>query len=252
MALQVITPKIRIAAQRGWCLKYCDDGTSAPARQPSAQAAYTIEKGNGTTRTSSLPIGVWVPVFFAFTKGTYVPYGHVAWAYNHGTWVEIWDSEVASGARGIYRSLGELMAWFGLYAPVYLGWSTWLDGAHIVDDRAPEPSMSQDMLINAGLGSNQSLLSQNGRYTLVMQSDGNLVIYNAGTAIWASDTFRSGANRAFMQDDGNFVVYQNNAAKWQSNTPRSGGVRLVMQNDGNLVIYNVNNSPVWATNTEGK
>lgn len=249
---QVTTPNVFVKAQRGWCLKYCDDGTNAPARQPSAQAAYNVENRNGGTRGGNPPEGVWAPIYFRFTSGPYVDYGHVAWAFNHGDWIEIRDSEVASGARGIYRSLGELMTWFGLYKPEYLGWSIWLDGVHIVEEYGTNPKMTPDSLVNAGLGPNQSLISNNGRYTLVMQSDGNMVIYKLGSAIWASDTFRSGANRAFMQDDGNFVVYANEVPKWASQTPNSGGEKLVMQDDGNLVIYNGSNKPVWATGTVGK
>lgn len=229
-----------------------DDGTNAPARQPSAEDAYNTEKGNNGTRGGNPPVGAWAPIYFGFTTGPYTELGHVAWAFNHGDWIEIRDSEVGSGARGIYRSIGELLAWFSAYSPVYRGWSIWLDGVQIVEEYGETPAMTADSLVNAGLSPNQALISSNGKYTLVMQSDGNLVIYRQGTAIWASDTYRSGANRAFMQDDGNFVVYEYSSPKWASQTPGSGGVKLVMQNDGNLVIYKSNNAPVWASNTEGK
>lgn len=59
-------------------------------------------------------------------------------------------------------------------------------------------------------------------YKLVMQYDGNLVIYDAdGKATWSS-------NSAPAED------YQ------------KGPYRLVLQDDGNLVIYDKDNKPVWA------
>jgi hypothetical protein len=54
---------------------------------------------------------------------------------------------------------------------------------------------------------------------LVFQSDGNLVLYGGGQAIWSTDTWRYAASR------------------------------LVVQDDCNLVIYSADGWPVWATNT---
>ena len=36
-----VTPNINIPAQRGWCLKYVDDGVNAPARKPNAKASLS-------------------------------------------------------------------------------------------------------------------------------------------------------------------------------------------------------------------
>lgn len=70
---------------------------------------------------------------------------------------------------------------------------------------------------------------------------------NEGDAIVSSN----GWYRAIMQSDGNFVVYsKNGTAVWASNTNYGeGSYRTVMQSDGNLVIYN-GSSAIWATNTE--
>lgn len=52
-----------------------------------------------------------------------------------------------------------------------------------------------------------------------------------------------------MQTDGNLVAYNAaNAAKWASGTYGSAVTHVIMQTDGNLVIYN-NSNPVWASNT---
>jgi hypothetical protein len=89
--------------------------------------------------------------------------------------------------------------------------------------------------------------------TLVMQADGNLVLYNENwTAIWATNTSgHSGASTVF-QDDGNLVVYTSSGvAIWASNTDgKAPGGYFVYQSDGNLVIYNSAWQAVWASNTD--
>jgi cell wall-associated NlpC family hydrolase len=104
------------------------------------------------------------------------------------------------------------------------------------------------------LQAGQDLVSSGGQYKLDMQGDGNLVIYENGSAIWASSTAGTGsANYLVMQGDGNLVVY-NRAGKpvWASNTAGTGSANyLVMQGDGNLVVYNRAGKPVWASNTAG-
>jgi hypothetical protein len=83
---------------------------------------------------------------------------------------------------------------------------------------------------------NAYLRSANRQYRLVMQGDGNLVLYKGAAALWSSKTKGSDA-RVVMQGDGNLVVYHGGAAKWSSRTGGHHGARLIVQNDGNLVIY---------------
>lgn len=96
------------------------------------------------------------------------------------------------------------------------------------------------------LSQNQSILSLEGKYRLIMQSDGNLVVYRAdGTPRWSSG---AKGTRAVMQEDGNFVQYGvfGNAA-WHTNTWGNPGAALVIQDDGNLVIYAAQGrGPLWA------
>jgi hypothetical protein len=83
----------------------------------------------------------------------------------------------------------------------------------------------------------ESLTSPNGRFQMVFQSDGNLVVYGGGRALWASATAAAGG-RFLVQSDGNMVVYSaSGAAVWSSRTSSVGGAELVMQDDGNLVLY---------------
>jgi surface antigen/chitodextrinase len=83
----------------------------------------------------------------------------------------------------------------------------------------------------------QYLLSPHGAYRLVMQGDGNLVEYQGGTALWASNTGGDNGAVADMQSDGNLVIYLNGVAKWASGTNGFSGDQLVVQDDSNLVIY---------------
>ena len=97
--------------------------------------------------------------------------------------------------------------------------------------------------------------SCDGRYSLTMQVDGNLVLYNElGTATWATMTFGTG-NRAAFQADGNLVVYDaSGVARWASNTYGNPNSKIILQNDGNLVIYREIGGfdfARWATNTVG-
>src|SRR5207237_2512941 len=72
----------------------------------------------------------------------------------------------------------------------------------------------QSDTLNASGGSNQLavnqlLRSQDGRFDLIMQGDGNLVLYRRSDSkpLWASNTNGKGATFAVMQGDGNFVLY---------------------------------------------
>lgn len=109
------------------------------------------------------------------------------------------------------------------------------------------------------LGIDQKLTSSNGKYTLIMQGDGNLVLYTeSNTPVWSTSTPGSGAVRASLQDDGNLVLYTKEVerrfrrdvavAVWASQT-RGENVRLILQDDRNLVIYTSDGRELWASGT---
>jgi len=102
------------------------------------------------------------------------------------------------------------------------------------------------------LQQNQSRWSCDGRFYLVMQTDGNLVLYwNGQGALWSSNTANTAGNRAIMQSDGNFVVYAGSTPLWSSNTNAgpANDRRLAIQTDGNVVVYTSANAAVWSTST---
>jgi hypothetical protein len=115
---------------------------------------------------------------------------------------------------------------------------------------ASHPSGCGQLAPGQGLTEGESLNSCDGRFTLAMQYDGNLVLYQGGNAIWASNTWLSQAYTAVMQGDGNFVLYDvNQHALFATGSWGQPGNHLGLQNDGNLVVYNSAGHAVWASNT---
>src|SRR4051812_42710877 len=85
-----------------------------------------------------------------------------------------------------------------------------------------------------------SFTSENGHFVLVFQeTDGNLVLIADGTPVWASVTNDMSATSVVMQADGNLVVYDDSipAALWASDTNGNPNSVLVLREDGNLAIY---------------
>jgi hypothetical protein len=110
-----------------------------------------------------------------------------------------------------------------------------------------------ELTANVSLAANQSVASCNGDFTLIMQGDGNLVLYQGGTALWASNTAGSGADEAIMQGDGNLVLSTSaRTPVWSSGTAGNAGAYLDVQNDGNVVIYGASGAALWSTGTAGK
>ena len=102
------------------------------------------------------------------------------------------------------------------------------------------------------LSPNDDVVSNNGRFQLVLQSDGNLVLYdnanNAHKAVWNAGTQGKAVNNCVMQSDGNLVLYGFPNPVWSSGTQGHPNSYLRVQDDGNLVIYPTAPS-LWATNT---
>lgn len=84
----------------------------------------------------------------------------------------------------------------------------------------------------------EELTSPNGAYYAPLQHDGNFVVYRkaGNVARWSTQT-KDGA-KLIMQTDGNLVLYNDKEDPvWSSNTARRPNSYVVLQDDGNLVIY---------------
>jgi hypothetical protein len=198
----------------------------------------------------------------------YAPGNAALWASNTAGHGDVWDAVMQSdGNLVVYNIRGR-----ALWASNTAGQA----GAHLViqndanaviydpgnharwasnTQRPPQPqppTQGDRLLPGQGLVFGQQIVSANGHYRLVMQGDGNLVLYDTSNhPLWASNT----ANHpdvwdVVMQSDGNLVIYNFQAhAMWASNTAGHGGAYLIMQNDANVVIYDAANHAIWATNT---
>jgi subtilase family serine protease len=150
-----------------------------------------------------------------------------------------------SGAYFLVQDDGNLVV-YGSGGGPSTGGSLWSDGTYVH---------------SATIGSGQKLKGgwwAQAKYTrLVMQPDGNLVMYRKrdGKAIWSTGTSGHSGAYAYMQTDGNLVVYSSTGtALWSTHTNGHSGAYAVMQNDGNFVVYTSTGGTgkggaLWASNT---
>ncbi|XP_008316315.1 mannose-specific lectin-like [Cynoglossus semilaevis] len=105
-------------------------------------------------------------------------------------------------------------------------------------------SLSTDQELRAG----DYLMSNNGIYKAVLQTDGNFVVYG-WAPLWASNTWNKDSYRLLLQQDNNLVIYdKENQPLWASNTHSSRDSQrmlLTMQEDGRLVLYN-DGKEIWS------
>lgn len=186
-------------------------------------------------------------------------------------------SLTAPQTPGLYNEhfllIDDSKSWFndiGMYIPI-----------RVTPSQQPMGNEASSKLTasNNTLAANQTLLSTDGSNSLVMQSDGNLVLFHNFKKIWSSNTAGSGAVTLRNQPDGNLVLYKSNGqAVWGSGTVQYGNSltnvnavlgngltlrqgqmlqsydrkhKLILQSDGNLVIYGPHGA-TWGSGTDGK
>ncbi len=106
-----------------------------------------------------------------------------------------------------------------------------------------------------GIGMDRAVTSCLGKYSLVMQTDGNLVVYNntKGRAIWQSHTAGSVGTAAILRPDGSFGIFGKAwDSVWSPGATLDPKAELHLQDDGNLVLYSEKGKVLWATWTQGK
>jgi hypothetical protein len=90
----------------------------------------------------------------------------------------------------------------------------------------------------------------NGAYQLLMQSDGNLVLYTSGQPVWSSVTSGRQCQNCFatFQGDGNLVLYDNGSAYWSSGTSgRNAAVLRMQQSAPYLEVLDPAGDVLWSS-----
>jgi len=130
--------------------------------------------------------------------------------------------------------------------------ATRLELAQCIEANTPAPADTGVLSGGGTIGIDQSLVAPGGASRLTFQSDGNLVLYckraDGWVPRWSTDTWGRTVTTCVMQTDGNLVLYNNDDPVWSSNTWTFPGSRLVVQEDENVVIYQ-GDTPIWATGT---
>lgn len=113
-----------------------------------------------------------------------------------------------------------------------------------------------DRPVGHGLASGQHLFpgeyldSPDGTVTLKHQTDGNVVLYRDGAALWSTVTYGGATARLTMQEDGNLVLYAlDGTPLWHTFSWGHPGATLRLQNDCNVVVYDPNVQPLWNAGT---
>jgi YD repeat-containing protein len=100
---------------------------------------------------------------------------------------------------------------------------------------------------DASLAVGEGMISPDKGFRFTLQYDGNLVLYAGPTQpVWATHSYQPANASLVMQGDGNLVLYSNGQGVWHTNTWGHPGARLHVQNDGNLVVYDVNGIALWS------
>lgn len=185
------------------------------------------------------------------------PWGHVAYVYAvNGSGVASYDEynygedgnfastyTSASGSQGLpstFIHIGDPSGGGGGGGYTGVGNTTYTGGNGMADGTT--------MLTGHYLASN------NVQGAMILQSDGNAVLYYGGNVVWKTNTSGSGANRLVMQTDGNLVLYRpDNSVVWSSGSGGHYGTNpyAVLQDDGNFVIYTSSGTPLWQSLSGG-
>lgn len=116
-----------------------------------------------------------------------------------------------------------------------------------------EAAPKQKSRLHAGevLRPDEALRSDNGRFTLTQQRDGNLVLTGPGRKVlFDTKTASNPGATTTMQHDGNLVVKaRNGRVVFDTKTAGNPGALLNVQDDGNVVVYSkAPHQPLWGLN----
>ncbi|WP_433366818.1 LamG-like jellyroll fold domain-containing protein [Actinoplanes sp. CA-142083] len=112
--------------------------------------------------------------------------------------------------------------------------------------QATQTSASNMLGKDQTLHTNEALRSSDGRFDLLMQVDGNLVLHDNHVPIWDSETWDHPGAYVIMQGDGNLVIYDAAGAPvWSTRTWDTTADRLVLYDDGDLALIDPTGQLIW-------
>jgi len=128
----------------------------------------------------------------------------------------------------------------------------WSTGTAHRDELEGAVGLLPDESLVANDSQHNAKTTASGQYQLIMQTDGNLVVYEdpsgAHTPLWATGTWGSGATTAKLRLDGTLVL-MNSAGQtvWYSAWPGwRAAAFLALREDGNLVVYEPTKYEAWS------
>lgn len=152
---------------------------------------------------------------------------------------------VKNGTHFVKREQGVLMASpGGGVAPQYQNHFTFKIPV------APKNVLAAGQTLNEG----KTLFSANGKFGLVMQTDGHLCMYKfnngvQGDFVWANGVYPFTGSKLVMQEDGNLCVYEGATFRWGTfqtkNYTLGKNYSLVLTDDGKLNIINPAGAVLW-------
>jgi serine/threonine-protein kinase len=209
---------------------------SKPPEEPAPAGATLVEEGMAPTmmskpkKKSGTPVWIWAVI------------GVVLLAVIAGGGFMLFSRETATASTPTE-------------APVAVALTQ--QAATVTRSPSKTPIPKNVLVATGTLPAGGQLLSGNKLYRFEIHADGELVLYDnySNKTMWSSKS-KGDPNALVMQDDGNLVLYaKNGSVIWASDkTGKTGDYFLTLQDDGNLVVYqgrpdSANITPIWATNT---
>lgn len=107
----------------------------------------------------------------------------------------------------------------------------------------PSNKIKQGQILNIG----HRIYSQNSKFSLILQTDGNLVIYkDLHQVVWSTNTFGTFASKFYLNKNGILSLTDNkNKILWQSKNLKKIGEFFILGDDGKLKLYNYKNEIIW-------
>ncbi len=230
--------------------------SSVPTSAPGGVTYATVKARNIGSRTwekSSFRIGTSRP------EGRPSLFASNGWISNVRP-VSILENTVAPGEVGTFEFAMQSPSNPGTYNEYFnllVEGQTWLNDPGLyftVNVNSSNDNVNSyyrsGMSSGASLVSGDQIMSAPAQSVLVIDRDGSLTLRSNLKTSWSISAGGGTGNRLVMQTDGNLVLYSaSNTPLWNTETQGNPGAWLALQTDGNLVLYSASNTPLWASYT---